>query len=53
MVCAVIGTVTALALRSHRYEQLDGQLREVAMRATGGPLGAGRDPGRPGSLSTS
>ncbi|MGA4972821.1 HAMP domain-containing sensor histidine kinase [Streptomyces pseudogriseolus] len=41
VVCAVIGTVTALALRSHLYEQLDGQLREVAMRATGGPLGAG------------
>jgi two-component system OmpR family sensor kinase len=35
VVCAVIGTVTTLALRSHLYEQLDGQLREVAMRAAG------------------
>nr|WP_286169009.1 HAMP domain-containing sensor histidine kinase [Actinospica acidiphila] len=48
VVCAVIGTVTALALRSHLYEQLDGQLREVAMRATGGPLGDGPRPGPPG-----
>ncbi|MEV5233042.1 ATP-binding protein [Streptomyces pseudogriseolus] len=47
VVCAVIGTVTALALRSHLYEQLDGQLREVAMRATGGPLGAEPRPGPP------
>ncbi|MGA5439410.1 HAMP domain-containing sensor histidine kinase [Streptomyces griseoincarnatus] len=47
VVCAVIGTVTALALRSHLYEQLDGQLREVAMRATGGPLGDGPRPGPP------
>ncbi|WP_149547839.1 sensor histidine kinase [Streptomyces marokkonensis] len=38
VVCAVIGTVTTLALRSHLYEQLDGQLREVAMRAAGGPV---------------
>ncbi|MFJ9598394.1 sensor histidine kinase [Streptomyces althioticus] len=45
VVCAVIGTVTALALRSHLYEQLDGQLREVAMRATGGPPGDGPRPG--------
>ncbi|WAX79016.1 sensor histidine kinase [Streptomyces sp. KMM 9044] len=42
MVCTVIGTVTTLALRSHLYEQLDGQLHEVAMRAVGGP-----DDGRP------
>ncbi|MFD7702270.1 sensor histidine kinase [Streptomyces caelestis] len=39
VVCAVIGTVTTVALRSHLYEQLDGQLREVAMRAAGGPAG--------------
>ena len=45
VVCAVIGTVTALALRSHLYEQLDGQLREVAMRATGGPAHDGPRPG--------
>ncbi|MFI8089029.1 sensor histidine kinase [Streptomyces sp. NPDC086080] len=38
VVCAVIGTVTALALRSHLYEQLDDQVREVAMRAAGGPV---------------
>ncbi|MFJ8541771.1 ATP-binding protein [Streptomyces sp. NPDC093586] len=40
VVCAVIGTVTTLALRSHLYEQLDGQVREVAMRVSGfGPPG--------------
>ncbi|GAA3500159.1 HAMP domain-containing sensor histidine kinase [Streptomyces prasinosporus] len=43
VVCAVIGTVTTLALRSHLYEQLDGQLHEVAARVSGfGPPG---DPG--------
>ncbi|MGW0524706.1 HAMP domain-containing sensor histidine kinase [Streptomyces calvus] len=47
VVCAVIGTVTALALRSHLYEQLDGQLREVAMRAAGGPADGRPLPGRP------
>ncbi|MCX4699567.1 HAMP domain-containing sensor histidine kinase [Streptomyces sp. NBC_01373] len=35
VVCAVIGTVTTLALRSHLYEQLDGQVRENATRASG------------------
>ncbi|MDG9720611.1 HAMP domain-containing sensor histidine kinase [Streptomyces sp. DH24] len=35
VVCAVIGTVTTLALRSHLYEQLDDKLHEVAMRAAG------------------
>ncbi|MGW3629728.1 sensor histidine kinase [Streptomyces sp. NPDC005122] len=35
VVCAVIGTVTTFALRSHLYEQLDGTLGEVAKRATG------------------
>ncbi len=40
VVCAVIGTVTTVALRSHLYEQLDGQLHEVAMRVSGfGPPG--------------
>ncbi|MET9734211.1 hypothetical protein ABZZ79_27275 [Streptomyces sp. NPDC006458] len=45
VVCAVIGTVTTLALRSHLYEQLDGQLREAAARAGGfgKPPGAGPD----------
>ncbi|EST28415.1 sensor histidine kinase [Streptomyces roseochromogenus] len=47
VVCAVIGTVTTLALRSHLYGQLDGQLNEVAARASGqfGPPG---QPGRDG-----
>lgn len=39
VVCAVIGTVTTLALRSHLYDQLDGKLREAAARV------APRDPG--------
>lgn len=40
VVCAVIGTVTTVALRSHLYEQLDGQVREVAARVSGfGPPG--------------
>ncbi|GGX11459.1 two-component sensor histidine kinase [Streptomyces malachitofuscus] len=45
VVCAVIGTVTTLALRSHLYEQLDGELREVAARASGafGPPGPGAE----------
>ncbi|MDN0199442.1 HAMP domain-containing sensor histidine kinase [Streptomyces sp. S.PNR 29] len=37
VVCSVIGTVTTLALRSHLYDQLDGKLDEVAMRASGPP----------------
>lgn len=41
VVCAVIGTVTTIALQKHLYEQLDGQLGEAAMRATGGPLKPG------------
>ncbi|MFF5307419.1 sensor histidine kinase [Streptomyces sp. NPDC013161] len=41
VVCAVIGTVTTLALRSHLYDQLGGQLNESASRASGsfGPPG--------------
>ncbi|WP_371528306.1 HAMP domain-containing histidine kinase [Streptomyces sp. NBC_01283] len=38
VVCAVIGTVTTIALSSHLYQQLDGTLGAVAMRAKGGPL---------------
>ncbi|MFH9061054.1 sensor histidine kinase [Streptomyces coeruleorubidus] len=37
VVCAVIGTVTTLALRSHLYEQLDGQLGGAAARAAQSP----------------
>jgi two-component system, OmpR family, sensor kinase len=41
VVCAVIGTVTTVALRSHLYDQLNSQLKEVAARASGafGPPG--------------
>jgi len=39
VVCAVIGTVTTLALRQYLYDQLDKQLGEVAVRAAGGPPG--------------
>ncbi|BCM68191.1 hypothetical protein EASAB2608_03525 [Streptomyces sp. EAS-AB2608] len=35
VVCAVIGTVTTLALRSHLYDQLEGKVTEIAMRAVG------------------
>ena len=43
VVCAVIGTVTTLALRSHLYDQLNDKLGEVAARVAprdfGGPPG--------------
>ncbi|MFE7170119.1 ATP-binding protein [Streptomyces sp. NPDC057616] len=50
VVCAVIGTVTTLALRSHLYDQLDGQLREATARASGNfkPPGMGKDGALPG-----
>ncbi|MEV0121805.1 HAMP domain-containing sensor histidine kinase [Streptomyces sp. NPDC050703] len=35
VVCAVIGTVTTIALKSHLYDQLDGALGQVAARAAG------------------
>ncbi|MCF4139197.1 HAMP domain-containing histidine kinase [Streptomyces sp. Tue 6430] len=44
VVCAVIGTVTTLALRSHLYEQLDGKVRETAMRAVGGRMDGKQPP---------
>ncbi|GAA2541594.1 MULTISPECIES: HAMP domain-containing sensor histidine kinase [Streptomyces] len=44
VVCAVIGTVTTLALRSHLYDQLDGRVGEVAKRAAGGPEEGGPRP---------
>jgi two-component system OmpR family sensor kinase len=37
VVCAVIGTVTTIALSSHMYQQLDSQLAELGIRATGPP----------------
>ncbi|MER5832073.1 HAMP domain-containing sensor histidine kinase [Streptomyces sp. NPDC002130] len=46
VVCAVIGTVTTLALRSHLYEQLDGQLDGAASRAA---LSPPREPGDDGT----
>ncbi|MFI0810929.1 sensor histidine kinase [Streptomyces echinatus] len=50
VVCAVIGTVTTLALRSHLYAQLDGQLHEVGARASGqlGPPVGGKGTTGPG-----
>ena len=57
VVCAVIGTVTTLALRSHLYDQLDGQVTDIAMRAVGhmqqGPGGVspGVEPGNPNPSS--
>ncbi|MET7478093.1 HAMP domain-containing sensor histidine kinase [Streptomyces sp. NPDC005648] len=45
VVCAVIGTVTTLALRSHLYEQLDGKVKDVGMRAVGGRLDGKQLPG--------
>lgn len=37
VVCAVIGTVTTLALHEHLYQQLDGKVGEMAERAVGRP----------------
>ncbi len=45
VVCAVIGTVTTLALRSHLYGQLDEQLREATARASGAFAPPGPDTG--------
>ncbi|MEU5594051.1 HAMP domain-containing sensor histidine kinase [Streptomyces sp. NPDC020298] len=61
VVCAVIGTVTTLALKQHLDEQLNGKVHEVAMRAGGGnmlPKGPnangpnGKAPTAPGSQGT-
>jgi two-component system, OmpR family, sensor kinase len=38
VVCAVIGTVTTIALGRHLDDQLDSQVKEVAGRAAGGPV---------------
>ncbi|MFF8729946.1 sensor histidine kinase [Streptomyces sp. NPDC015171] len=51
VVCAVIGTVTTLALRSHLYDQLTGDVTEIAGRALGHMRqdeGGGARPGLPG-----
>ncbi|MEV0317585.1 HAMP domain-containing sensor histidine kinase [Streptomyces sp. NPDC050658] len=45
VVCAVIATVTTIALHSHLYEQLDASLDTVAMRASGPPGTVGELPG--------
>ncbi|MGW3200677.1 ATP-binding protein [Streptomyces sp. NPDC001118] len=52
VVCAVIGTVTTLALRSHLYQQLELKVRETAGRAVGhmqapGGVRPGTVPGSP------
>ncbi|SEE04710.1 two-component system, OmpR family, sensor kinase [Streptomyces sp. 3213] len=39
VVCAVIGTVTTIALQSHLYQQLQGKVTETAIRAVGRPQG--------------
>ncbi|MEV6331499.1 ATP-binding protein [Streptomyces sp. NPDC051909] len=41
VVCAVIGTVTAIAFRSYLYGQADTRLQEVANRAAGPPPNSG------------
>ncbi|MER5447748.1 HAMP domain-containing sensor histidine kinase [Streptomyces sp. NPDC002764] len=43
VVCAVIGTVTTLALRSHLYDQLRDKVRDVSSRAAGMPPGLIKD----------
>ncbi|MEU8975568.1 HAMP domain-containing sensor histidine kinase [Streptomyces monashensis] len=37
VVCAVIGSVTTLALRQHLYQQLAGQVSDIGLRAVGHP----------------
>ncbi|KIE24676.1 histidine kinase [Streptomyces sp. MUSC 125] len=44
LVCAVIGTVTTLALRSHLHDQLKGKLDDASTRAAGGRM---KNPGGP------
>jgi two-component system OmpR family sensor kinase len=39
VVCAVIGTVTTVALQSHLYQQLEGKVTDAAIRAVGRPQG--------------
>ncbi|MFJ4785847.1 sensor histidine kinase [Streptomyces sp. NPDC088794] len=60
VVCAVIGTVTTLALKSHLYDQLEGKVKDVAIRAVGRPQSGPANgvpgavaPGNPNNSSTS
>ncbi len=50
VVCAVVGAVTAIALRQYLYEKLDDSVRDVAMRVAHLPPDADRG-GPPGSDS--
>ncbi|MGW3102796.1 sensor histidine kinase [Streptomyces sp. NPDC001100] len=55
VVCAVIGTVTTVALQSHLYDQLKGKVTETAIRAVGRPQGSpdgGPGPANPNGSST-
>ncbi|WP_328439822.1 HAMP domain-containing histidine kinase [Streptomyces sp. NBC_00444] len=45
VVCAVIGTVTTLALRSHLYQELDGQVNEASKRISAPKKLPGAGPG--------
>ncbi|MDT0464524.1 sensor histidine kinase [Streptomyces gibsoniae] len=47
VVCAVIGTVTTIALSQHLYKQMDEQVKDVGRRVAGLPKG-GPDGGPPG-----
>ncbi|MDX3227098.1 HAMP domain-containing sensor histidine kinase [Streptomyces sp. ME19-01-6] len=44
VVCAVIGTVTTIALHTYLYDQVDKQLSGVSMRVAGPPFDIGKDP---------
>ncbi|MFJ3306159.1 ATP-binding protein [Streptomyces sp. NPDC086549] len=57
VVCAVVGTVTTLALKTHLDDQLNGKVHDTAMRAGGGHMLPKNpnatnpaDPGDPGAV---
>ncbi|UXY28549.1 sensor histidine kinase [Streptomyces sp. HUAS TT20] len=50
VVCAVIGTVTTLALHDHLYGQLDEKVHDVAMRAVGGRMDGKQPPRDQGTV---
>ncbi|MGQ4511513.1 ATP-binding protein [Streptomyces sp. DW26H14] len=50
VVAAVIGTVTTIAYRSYLYDQLDAQVLQVAMRASGPPPHTGQGGDATGGL---